>query len=99
MTNKYLSVLIIINLIIIIYYILLNVYINIELSRNLHEYVYVYVYNKFHIKEGGILFLLLNCNIKYVNRIETKRLFSSSNISNSTSNRDSRGLKGKDIST
>jgi hypothetical protein len=78
LTNKYLSLLIILNVIIIIFYICLNVYVNIELSNNLNEYISVY--NKFHIKEGGILFLLLNCKIKckYVNRLE-KRLFSSSN--------------------
>jgi hypothetical protein len=81
LTNKYLSLLIIINVIIIIFYICLNVYVNIELSNNLNEYISIY--NKFHIKEGGILFLLLNCKIKckYVNRLE-KRLFSSSNIRN-----------------
>jgi hypothetical protein len=78
LSDKYLTLLII-NVIIIVFYILLNVYINIEIevSSNLNEYIYVY--NKFQIKKGGILFLLLNFNIKSVNRIE-KRLFSSSNI-------------------
>jgi len=60
--NKYLSILIVINVIIIIFYVLLNVYVNIELSSNLNGYIYDHV--KFHIKEGGILFLLLNYNIK-----------------------------------
>ena len=55
LSNKYLSVLIIINIIIIIFYICLNVYVNIELSNNLNEYISVY--NKFNIKEGGIFFL------------------------------------------
>ena len=62
LSNKYLSVLIIINIIIIIFYICLNVYVNIELSNNLNEYISVY--NKFNIKEGGIFFLWLNCKIK-----------------------------------
>ena len=76
-----------INVIIILFYVCFNVYINIELSSNLNDYVYIY--NKLQIKEGGIWLLLLNCNIKnkYVsgNRLE-KRLFSSSNVINSNSN-------------
>jgi hypothetical protein len=75
-SNKYLSLLIIVNVFIIIFYIFLNVYINIELSSNLNEYIHVY--NKFQIKESGILLLLFNNKIKYhfVNRLE-KRMYSS----------------------
>ena len=80
MSNKYLSVLIIINVIIIIFYIFLNVYINIELSSNLNEYISVY--NKIQFKEGAIL-LLLKCNIKRLLKCNIKsKLFSCSNINN-----------------
>jgi hypothetical protein len=61
-SNKYLTILLLINACIIVFYVLLNVYINIELSSNLNEYIHVYT--KFQIKKGGILLLLLNCNIK-----------------------------------
>ena len=67
LTNTYLTVLIIINVIMIVFYIFLNVYINIELSSNLNDYINVY--NKFHFKKGGILLLLLNCKIKYKNSV------------------------------
>ena len=81
--NKYLSILIVINVIIIIIYVLLNVYVNIELSSNLNGYIYDHV--KFHIKEECILLLLLNSDIKYKNSIRSrleKRLFSNTNIRN-----------------
>ena len=65
MNNKYLSLLIIINVLIIVFYIFLNVYVNIELSSNLNEYIHVY--NKFHFKKGGVLLLLLKSNINYKN--------------------------------
>ena len=67
LTNTYLTVLIILNVIMIVFYIFLNVYINIELSSNLNDYINVY--NKFQIKKGGILLLLLNCKIKYKNSV------------------------------
>jgi hypothetical protein len=103
MNNKYLSLLIIINVFIIVFYIFLNVYINLELSSNLNEYIHVY--NKFHFKKSGILLLLLNSNIKYkntrvlsdknkyVNRLE-QRLYSSSNLinDNSLSNSNSNSI-------
>ena len=81
--NKYLSRLIVINVIIIIIYVLLNVYVNIELNSNLNGYIYDHV--KFHIKEECILLLLLNSDIKYKNNIRSrfkKRLFSNTNIRN-----------------
>ena len=81
--NKYLSILIVINVIIIIFYVLLNVYVNIELSSHLNGYIYDHV--KFHIKEECILLLLLNSDIKYQNSIRSrleKRLFSNSKIRN-----------------
>jgi hypothetical protein len=83
LNNKYLSLLIIINVILIVFYVFLNVYINIELSSYLNNFIYEHI--NFHIKEGGILLLLLNSEIKYKNglgsRLE-KRLFSSTNIIN-----------------
>ena len=83
LSNKYLSVLIIINVIIIIFYVCLNVYINIELSSYLNNYIYVHINSQ--INEGCILLLLLNSEIKYKNRIWSrleKRLFSNTNIRN-----------------
>ena len=83
LNNKYLSLLIIINVIIIIFYVCLNVYINIELSNYLNNYIYVHI--KFKTTEGCILLLLLNNEIKYKNGIRSrldKRLFSSTNIRN-----------------
>ena len=68
--NKYLSILIVINVIIIIIYVLLNVYVNIELSSNLNGYIYDHV--NFHIKEECILLLLLNSDIKYKNSIRSR---------------------------
>ena len=40
-SDKYLSFLILINVLIIVCYVLLNICINIELIRNLYEYIYV----------------------------------------------------------
>ena len=95
MNNIFLSLLII-NVIIIVFYIFLNVYINTELSNNLNEYIYVY--NKFHFNKGGIFLLLLNCNIKYknsnllvryknkyVNRLEQRMYSCSNKVNNSNS--------------
>jgi uncharacterized protein YggT (Ycf19 family) len=89
MTNSYLSSLLIINILIIVFYVFLNVYINIEVTSHLNEYTYVY--NKYQIKKGGIFLLLLNSQIPnslelvrdnplYVNVNTLKqRLFSTSN--------------------
>jgi len=52
LNNKYLSFLLIINVIIIIFYIILNVYVNFKLSSNINGFIYDH-YN-FHVKEGGI---------------------------------------------
>jgi len=83
LNNKYLSLLIIINVILIIFFVFLNVYINIELSSYLNNFIYEHF--NFQIKEGCILVLLLNSEIKYKNglgsRLE-KRLFSCTNIIN-----------------
>jgi hypothetical protein len=57
MSDKYLSLLIIINVLIIIFYILLNIYVNIELSSKLNEYVNIY--NKFHLNKSTFLLLSL----------------------------------------
>jgi len=99
LTDTYLTVLIIINVITIVFYIFLNVYINIELSSNLNDFINVY--HKYHLKKSGILLLLLNCKIKYknsvllvwdknkyVNKIEQK-LYSNSNLLSNNSIRNS----------
>lgn len=81
--NKYLSILIVINVIIIIFFVLLNVYVNIRLSSHLNGYIYDHVI--FHVKEECILLFLLNSDIKYQNSIRSrleKRLFSNSKIRN-----------------
>jgi hypothetical protein len=52
LNNKYLSLLIIINVILIIFYVFLNVYINIELSSYLNNFIYEHI--NFQIKEGCI---------------------------------------------
>jgi hypothetical protein len=82
-SKNYLLLLLIINVLILLFYIFLNIYILIEISNNLNEYIYVY--NK--INKCGILLLLNSCKYKNIykniikNKIE-KRMFR--NISNFT---------------
>ena len=62
--NTYLLILLIINVVMIVFYVCLNIYVNIDLSNNLDKYIYVY--SKF--KKSSVL--LLGCyKNNFINKI------------------------------